>query len=46
MPNTKIRQTFPPNQDYAVSTSNGDQNRLILIDGSKMMGHDDGVKTT
>jgi len=39
MPNTKIRQTFPPNQDYAVWHV-----RLILIDGSKMMGHDDGSK--
>ena len=38
MPNTKIRQTFHPIKTTPYVTSNGDQNRLILIDGSKMMG--------
>ena len=46
MPNKKIVRLFHPIKTMSYGTSNGDQNRLILIDESKMMGHDDGVKTT
>ena len=46
MPNRKFVRLSHPIKTTPYGTSNGDQNRLILIDGSKMMGHDDGVKTT
>ena len=44
MPNKKIVRLSHSIKTTPYDTSNGDQNRLILIDGSKMMGHDDGSK--
>ena len=46
MPNKKLVRLSHPIKTTPYGTPNGDQNRLIMIDGSKMMGHDDGVKTT
>ena len=42
MPNKKFVRLSHPIKTMSYGTSNGDQNRLILIDGSRMMGHDDG----
>ena len=44
MSNKKIVRLSHPIKTTPYGTSNGDQNRLILIDGSKIMGHDDGSK--
>ena len=44
MPNKKFVRLSHPIKTMSYGTSNGDQNRLILIDESKMMGHDDGSK--
>ena len=38
MPNKKFVRLSHPIKTTPYATSNGDQNRLILIDGSKMMG--------